>query len=47
MKEKTPDCPRCRTNVNVVEFPGKFRCVYCETIIFKKGQLELTGFLNQ
>lgn len=28
-----PDCPRCRTNVNMVRLTNSYRCAYCGTEI--------------
>jgi len=34
-----PDCPKCRTNVNVVKYPNYYRCCYCGTRIPKDSNM--------
>lgn len=43
MKDKiiAPRCPRCKTNVNVIDSVFHFRCVFCGTKIKKNGQTTL------
>ena len=37
-----PECPKCKSNANVVKYPSFFRCSYCEEIIIgNPGQKEL------
>lgn len=40
-KKDYPDCPRCKTNVNVVKNLIGYRCIFCDTKITKKGQQTL------
>lgn len=42
-----PDCPRCRTNVNVVKYGYRYRCAFCgELIKGDEGQQELSPFIQ-
>lgn len=45
--KKKPICPRCKTNINVVELAIKFRCCFCESTFLKSGQSKLNKFLEQ
>ena len=45
MKDKKPNCPRCKTNINVVKLQIHFRCAFCGEIIRgKPGQQSLVDF---
>lgn len=47
MRKRKPDCPKCKNNINVVEFPTYFRCAYCGEIINgMTGQIRLSLCLN-
>lgn len=47
MKDKKPYCPRCKTNINVIELQINFRCVFCGEIIRgKPGQVSLKKFIK-
>jgi tRNA(Ile2) C34 agmatinyltransferase TiaS len=38
-----PDCPKCQTNVNIVEYTNYFRCCYCGTEVSKKDKFGETA----
>lgn len=38
MKDK-PKCPKCNSSANVVKMASGFRCSFCETRFFNKGEM--------
>jgi ribosomal protein L37AE/L43A len=36
-KNKTPKCPRCKTNANIIQLTIGWRCVFCGTTIYGDG----------
>lgn len=47
MKKIKPDCPKCKSNINFVEFQTYFRCAFCgEKVIGKAGQITITNYIK-
>ncbi len=38
MGRDTPNCPRCRTNINVIKMFVGFRCAFCGTKFYGKEE---------